>query len=356
MGLHEEDVVSVQAADTRKAIEYADQAADVSPIVTDPIPARSAAPPTVSPSSSPAASPTLAPCRFPGYVFNPDMIDYMSSHPLIEPSQRNILATISLSTEEEADNRYYESETCARVKQYVLAKFRVSYFWPGLFLQQGGRPVHFFYAPQGTAPSSNLVTQLYELGLTGNGRQSNWFKVWSYCSELRQRPGFIYRTGDIINFTGGHTAIVVGDNTWNDVIVSHMSYNRTRQSYGRGQTSGRDFEQDFDPRVFDDYGVTRDRLPVLLQTWPCTTNNQEYPRVYRLMPWLTPPAPQFRQLNQLRPQNHNSYRSHTVRRGDILSRIAEKYEKSVDDLAEANGIPDINRIQTGDELLIPPKH
>lgn len=46
---------------------------------------------------------------------------------------------------------------------------------------------------------------------------------------------------------------------------------------------------------------------------------------------------------------------HTVRRGDTLSKIAAKYNTTVEALAASNGIKNPDRINVGDVLTIPTK-
>jgi LysM repeat protein len=46
--------------------------------------------------------------------------------------------------------------------------------------------------------------------------------------------------------------------------------------------------------------------------------------------------------------------TYTIEPGDTLSVIASRYDVSVDELAEANGISDVNDLTPGQELIIPP--
>lgn len=53
--------------------------------------------------------------------------------------------------------------------------------------------------------------------------------------------------------------------------------------------------------------------------------------------------------------NRASYATYTVKKGDTLAAIAKLYSSSVPAIAQASGIADPNRIEVGQELLIPVK-
>jgi LysM repeat protein len=46
--------------------------------------------------------------------------------------------------------------------------------------------------------------------------------------------------------------------------------------------------------------------------------------------------------------------AYVVQAGDSLSTIAARFSVTVDEIAEANGITDVDSITAGDELVIPP--
>lgn len=73
-------------------------------------------------------------------------------------------------------------------------------------------------------------------------------------------------------------------------------------------------------------------------------------------------APQARQLNvptdmystaPATRKRRNTNGGYTIQKGDTLSAIARRYGTTVQALAEANGIEDVNRIYVGDNLTIP---
>ena len=64
-----------------------------------------------------------------------------------------------------------------------------------------------------------------------------------------------------------------------------------------------------------------------------------------LAPGSTPDTP-----NQPNPAGQTTY---TIQAGDTLAEIAAEYGVDLDDLAEANDITDIDRIEVGDVLVIP---
>jgi hypothetical protein len=290
---------------------------------------------------------------------DPDMVRYLTPGMPLTSNQNRVLTRIQLTAEERADNNRYDLLMQTVPNQPTIRMYRVSYWWPASFFEQNGEQLHLHYLLTGIA-NSGLVTDVYEYGskVTKFGKQGVWFKVWR-SGDLK--PGFIYRKGDVINFGGGHTTIVVGDNTYNDVVVSQMSYNRTRQSYPVALL----WENDFPQSKFDHYGVTRDKLSDLkaglgpAKTTAAGRSDNAFTKkdhsVYRLMPWLKGPDPQFFQLNQLTTQAHKSYRQYIVRKGETLSAIAQKptVQSDLTALAEANGIADPDWVQAGDVLWIP---
>ena len=291
----------------------------------------------------------------PSPLVNPDMIRYTTPGMKLTSAQTKRLATVQLSAEERSDNTRYDGLMMAAAPTQMT---RVSYWWPASFFEQNGQQVHLHFLITPGLDQNSLLSLFYKYAAksTRYGTQGAWFKIWNGAAL---KPGFIYRKGDIINFGGGHTSIVVGDNLFADVVVSEMSYNRTRQGYPTGPA----FDADFSPGVFDNYGVTRDKLSDLRnglgpasiagEGRPENAFTQKDYEVYRLMNWLTSPAPQFYQLNALAnpaPVRYNTYR---VAKGDTLSAIAQKMGSNVAAIAEANGIPDPDWVEAGDLLYIP---
>lgn len=51
--------------------------------------------------------------------------------------------------------------------------------------------------------------------------------------------------------------------------------------------------------------------------------------------------------------NRNAYETYKVVRGDTLAAIAKRFGSSVAAIARASGVADVNRIEVGQDLLIP---
>lgn len=61
------------------------------------------------------------------------------------------------------------------------------------------------------------------------------------------------------------------------------------------------------------------------------------------------------EVNKLLGQKEDTSKTYTVKKGDTLSKIAEKYNVTVDDIANANSITNKNMIYVGQKLVIPEK-
>lgn len=131
------------------------------------------------------------------------------------------------------------------------------------------------------------------------------------------------------------------------VIPAHVTYTRPAQSYtirpGDTLTS-----------IANSFGVTVAQL--------VETNNLEaggfyihagqvlvIPGTTVTVPLPPPPSPQPPAPQPIPPTSHY----YTVQRGDTMFRISRAFSVNVYDLAEANGILNLNRIYTGQRLRIP---
>ncbi len=179
----------------------------------------------------------------------------------------------------------------------------------------------------------------------------HFFQSWNDTQLDLTR--FVFRKGDVLLFGGGHTMIVVGDNLYDNVVVSQMSWNRTKQDY---DARGLDFYGALPGAP--DYGVTRDRLKRLRDPSACPSDMvsifQKPFRAYRLRRYLG----NYRALQlfdsptELPPEG-TTFKTHLIKSGETLTKIAKQESVTLDSLVKANGIKIPGLIYAGDELIVP---
>jgi len=254
---------------------------------------------------------------------------------------------VTLGDREIADNLRFE-QLHDHLALQGIDMSRASWHWPESFFKSEarGRPSQAtrakellcaFYAGHGSA----IVADFYE--------NAKWFEIWEETDVDRDR--FVYRKGDILVFAG-HSMIVTGANLYDEVVVSQMSWNRTKQAYDMLRTP---FRYDLG---WPDYGVTRDKL-VQLRDRNLVSNETfnvfGYPyRIHRLKRYLMNYADLqvFDQEHEL-PSEGRTYTEHTVKAGETLTKIADKYGVTLDELIAANGIRNPDLIYADDVLIIP---
>lgn len=78
------------------------------------------------------------------------------------------------------------------------------------------------------------------------------------------------------------------------------------------------------------------------------SEGEDVPSQDRKDPTFTPPTPEV----EAGPKA-SEIKTYTVKKGDVLSRIASKFDVSVRELSELNGLDDPNTIRVGQELVLP---
>lgn len=103
-----------------------------------------------------------------------------------------------------------------------------------------GRQLHELYWDD---PGKGIVDDFYNLG--------RWFQS---TDEASLPANFLFEKGDVLIFGQGHSSIVTGSHTTSDVVLCHMSWNRTTQDYYTSYWNRGDYP------AGENYGVTRNTL------------------------------------------------------------------------------------------------
>lgn len=98
-------------------------------------------------------------------------------------------------------------------------------------------------------------------------------------------------------------------------------------------------------RPGDTLGKLAHRFGIPKETLAQTNNLQDPDKIIA--------GSQLRIVDRFEAQGQDSGQTHTVRRGDSLSKLADRYGTTVDAIAQANNIQNPDRIQVGQQLRIP---